>query len=144
MSRINYARVLIGGLVAGLVVNVGETVLNRFVVAEQSQAAMERLGLAPQTGAAMALYLFMGFAMGILIVWLYAAIRPRFGPGPGAATMAGIAGWALFSGLGTLNFLAMGAWPATLLIISLVWGLFEFILAALLGSRFYSEAEAAA
>jgi hypothetical protein len=28
------------------------------------------------------LYIVMDFVVGILTVWLYAAIRPRYGPGP--------------------------------------------------------------
>jgi hypothetical protein len=35
----------------------------------------------------------LNFAAGIWIMWLYAAIRPRYGPGPKTAALAGIAGW---------------------------------------------------
>ena len=31
--------------------------------------------------------------MGLLLVWLYAAIRPRFGPGPRTATYAALVVW---------------------------------------------------
>src|ERR1022692_4260888 len=36
-----------------------------------------------------------GFAAGIIAVWLYAAMRPRFGPGPRTAIRAGAAVWLL-------------------------------------------------
>ena len=31
------------------------------------------------------------FLVGILLIWLYAAIRPRYGAGPGTAVLAGVA-----------------------------------------------------
>lgn len=141
MSKINYQKVLIGGIIAGFVINAGESVLNIVLLGEQSEAAMERLGLAPQGSGAMAIYIFMGFALGLLLVWLYAAIRPRFGPGPRTALMAGVGGWALFSGLNSLNVLAMGAWPAGLIVIGVAWALVELCVAALVGARFYNEPE---
>jgi hypothetical protein len=38
-----------------------------------------------------------GFVQGITTLWLYAAIRPRFGPGPKTAAIAGFAVWFLVS-----------------------------------------------
>jgi len=38
----------------------------------------------------------------VLLVWLYAAIRPRFGPGPATAAKAGVAAWFVGSLLVTL------------------------------------------
>ncbi|MGH9603323.1 MAG: hypothetical protein ACRD24_13145 [Terriglobales bacterium] len=35
----------------------------------------------------------LNFVAGIWIMWLYAAIRPRYGPGPRTAAVAGLAGW---------------------------------------------------
>jgi hypothetical protein len=35
----------------------------------------------------------LNFLAGIWIMWLYAAIRPRYGPGPKTAALAGFAGW---------------------------------------------------
>jgi hypothetical protein len=47
MSRINVGRVLLGGMLAGLVVNVSETVLNVVVVASSMEAALHERNLPP-------------------------------------------------------------------------------------------------
>lgn len=47
MSGINIGRVVLGGLLAGLVLNIGESILNVPILGAQMDAAMESLGLAP-------------------------------------------------------------------------------------------------
>jgi hypothetical protein len=47
------------------------------------------------TSAALVVWILWGFVYGILCVWLYAGIRPRFGPGPGTAAKAGFVAWLL-------------------------------------------------
>lgn len=143
MNRINTGKVIVGGLVAGLVINVGEFILNGLIIGEQSDAAMMALGVEPPSGGAMATWIVIGFAVGILAVWLYAGIRSRYGPGPRTAFLAGLYTWALYGAMPTIGFLAMGMWPADLALIGLSWMLVEFILATIFGARFYSEADAA-
>src|SRR5207249_3963498 len=41
------------------------------------------------------MFLAWGFLVGIFAVWLYAAIRPRYGAGPKTALCAGAAVWGL-------------------------------------------------
>jgi hypothetical protein len=41
----------------------------------------------------MAAHLLWGFVVGIAAIWLYAAIRPRYGPGAATALRAGFAVW---------------------------------------------------
>src|SRR5207249_8900333 len=38
-------------------------------------------------------FILFGFVLGVGCVWLYAAIRPRFGPGVGTAACAGAVVW---------------------------------------------------
>ena len=46
-------------------------------------------------GGALLMFLAWGFLVGIFAVWLYAAIRPRYGAGPKTALCAGAAVWGL-------------------------------------------------
>lgn len=85
------------------------------------------------------MFVALGFVLGVLLVWLYAAIRPRFGPGPKTAAIAGVVVWFLAYFWSTVGFGMMGVFPSRLLVIGLVWGLVELILAALVGGRLYSE-----
>ncbi len=93
MSRINVGRVILGGLLAGLVVNVSETILNVVVVASSMEAALHERNLPPLGIQPIIGFVVMAFLLGIATVWLYAAIRPRFGAGAGTAVIAGVAVW---------------------------------------------------
>ena len=108
----NIGRVIAGGLLAGLIVNIGETILNMVVLADDMQSALEARNLPAMTGAGIGVFVAMAFGLGILMVWLYAAIRPRFGPGPRTAVMAGLAIWLLVYVWGGIGDVVMGFMPA--------------------------------
>ncbi len=93
MSAINTGKVIVGGLLAGLVFNIFDTINGLVIMAEDFRANATRLGLDPaamESGTAMATWITIDFLFGILVIWTYAAIRPRFGPGPKTAAFAGL------------------------------------------------------
>jgi hypothetical protein len=96
---INTKKVVLGGLAAGFVMNVIDFVFNMYVVGARMKAETDAFkpGLADQmnTTSVMVSYIIMDFALGILLVWTYAAIRPRFGPGAKTAVYAAILFWLL-------------------------------------------------
>ena len=139
MSGINTTRVLIGGLVTGLVINIGETLLNAVVLADEMNAITARFNLPPMTGGTIAIFVVLCFMLGILTTWLYAAIRPRFGAGAKTAALAGAAVWFaayLFPGIG---YAAMGFFPSNITALALAWGLIEVLVASVAGAYFYKE-----
>jgi len=82
MSKINMGRVLLGGLAAGVVLDASDGILNSVVLADQWTAYMQSVGKAPAFGGSqIAGFVINGFVLSIALLWLYAAIRPRFGPG---------------------------------------------------------------
>jgi hypothetical protein len=139
MGKINVARVIIGGLLAGLVMNISEFVLNTYVVAEESAALMERFGMPPVGMHQIAVFLLLTFVLGIVMVFIYAAIRPRFGAGAGTAIIAGVTVWivAMFASVADM---VLGILPANLLVLTGVWALVEMIVAAIVGAWVYQEA----
>lgn len=139
MTGINLGRVVAGGLAAGLVINASETLLNTVVVADDMEAMLARFNLPPITAGAITYFVLWGFAIGIVLVWLYAAIRPRYGPGPKTAVCAALAIWfpAYFSS--GASMVAMGLLSTNLAVIGWVWGLIELILASLVGAWLYRE-----
>ena len=139
MTGINVARVVLGGLLAGLVIDMGEFVLNGLLLEADMTAAMARLNLPPVGGSAIATFLVLGFALGIAIVWLYAAIRPRYGAGVKTALCAGAAAWFFAYAYPSIGFAVMGFFPTRLVVIGLVWGLAELMLAAVAGAWLYQE-----
>ena len=139
MGKISVAKVVIGGLLAGLVVNISETVLNLVVVASDMETILRDRNLPPMNNQTIGWFVVLAFALGLLTIWLYAAIRPRFGPGPGTAATAGFAVW-LFAYLypGIANGL-LGMYPMKVNVITLVWGLGEIVIGAIAGAWVYAE-----
>ena len=145
MGQINWGRVLLGGIVAGIIIDVGEFVLHGVVLGTEWRQAMEALGRPLQeTVGNMVFYVLLGFPYGILAVWLYAAIRPRFGAGPTTALYAGFGVWVLGYLLPTLVWVPMELFPGRLVRIALLAGLVEVLVATLAGAWLYKEQAARA
>ena len=139
MSGINTGRVLQGGFLAGLVITIGEFVSN-LLFGDQFNAALETLGRPPIGGGAIAaLSVVLLFALGVLMVWLYAGLRPRFGAGPRTAIITGLVVWVLFSAFPTVGYAVLDLFPTNLLVIGLAWTLVETLLATVAGAWFYRE-----
>ena len=139
MGRINVGRVILGGLLAGLVINISETILNLVVVAKDMEDAFRALNLPPLgTGPIMG-FVASSFVVGIALVFLYAAIRPRFGPGPMTAVIAGGIVWFLAYVYSSFATGMMGLFPAKVLLVATLWGLPEIIIAAVAGAFLYQE-----
>jgi hypothetical protein len=139
MGKINVGRVILGGLLAGLIVNIGEAILNVVVIASQMEAVTQARNVPPVGGSAIAGFVFMCFALGIGIVWLYAAIRPRFGPGAGTAAIAGAAVWLLSFAWSLVSDTLMQFIPTGIVGIALVWSFFEVLLGSIAGAWIYKE-----
>ncbi len=141
MGRINTGRLILGGIVAGILVNISETVLNTVVLKRPWEDAMRALGK-PMTmnSSVMMVWILWGFAYGILCVWLYAAMRPRFGPGAGTAAKAGSVAWMFAGLLPSVGMANMGIVPTSLLVTSGIWTLVESIVVTIVGAWLYREA----
>jgi hypothetical protein len=136
----NYARILLGGLVAGLVLNIGEFLLNGVLLAKQMEQFFSKCGLTPPGSSALIILVALTFLMGILVVFVYASIRPRCGPGPKTAICAGLIGWFCVYFYNNAVGFALGFVPINLFMIALGLGLVEYILGALAGAWLYKEA----
>jgi hypothetical protein len=136
----NYARVLLGGLVAGIVLNIGEFLLNGVLLAKQMEEFFSKCGLTPPGSSALIILVMLTFLMGIFIVYVYAAIRPRYGPGPKTAICAGLIAWFCVYFYNNAVGFALGFVPTNLFVIALAWGLVEYILGAIAGAWVYKEA----
>ena len=142
MGTINWGRVLLGGLAAGLVMNVGEGALHGGILGADAAQQLKAFGLAEtmqpwQLPALVA----VTFVLGIASVWLYAAIRPRYGAGPKTAVCAGLAVWVLshvwsgvYLGAGYASFVT-----PRLALLPVAWGLIEAPLGTLVGAWLYRE-----
>jgi hypothetical protein len=140
MGRIHWGRVAGGGLLAGLLMIIldipfGLLMMDRFQAAmtPAQVAAMRKPGV-------MAAHMGWAFVLGLVLVWIYAAIRPRFGPGPKTALRAAFVVWLLAHVTVSLALATMDYCPDDLMTYSAVWGLVRTAIAGLAGAWIYKEA----
>ena len=91
MGSINVGRVVIGGLAAGVALNIGDFVINNVLLKSMFDAAMQARNIAPESlmsGSVIGQFVALDFVMAMLLVFTYAAIRPRFGAGATTAVIA--------------------------------------------------------
>jgi hypothetical protein len=139
MNRINWGRVIVGGLAAGVVLNLGEWLLHEVILRERMEEAASAMGMELPSGSDIGIFVAMTFVLGILLVWLYAAIRPRYGAGPKAAILAGLFGWILLYLFWLIYNIAWEIFPQDMVTISTIWGFFELPIATLVGAWLYKE-----
>lgn len=139
MGGINLGRVLLGGIVAGVVANAGDWVINTYLLADDMSRMATRLGLDQSAiEASMPTWIVADFLYGILIVFAYAAMRPRFGAGPKTAVIAGVT---LFLAVTVVlaGFQAMGMFEQATFVKNVASALVVTIAASLAGGAVYKE-----
>jgi hypothetical protein len=98
---LNTGKVVAGGLAAGVVLNLIDYVIYTMVLADRVKAEADAFhpGMADSmmSGNAITVYIITDFIFGLLLVWTYAAIRPRFGPGPRTALLVAFLFWILLA-----------------------------------------------
>src|ERR1041385_6550031 len=141
MNNINFGRVLLGGIVAGIVLNIGEWILNGKLLAAQMREFSLRHNFPPEPpGNAIAVAMALTLVMGIVLVLGYACIRTRLGAGVKTAIVAGLFAWfAVYLYCGVVNSVFMGISGGTIVLL-LIWGLVEYCVAAVAGAWLYKEA----
>jgi hypothetical protein len=142
MAAINQGKVLVGGLVAGLIFNVIDMITGFTIMKDDMQAMVDRLHLDPAMMTdpmKMMPWIAIDFMMGILAVWTYAAMRPRFGPGPLTAAKAGITLWLAVS-LIILGFVSMGVFAMDMFVKQSLESLVSVVIGTMAGAAIYKEA----
>lgn len=141
MSGINTGKVITGGLAAGVVMNVIDFLAN-MLLASDFAANTARLGLDPavaESTTAMATWVVVDLLMGVVVVFLYAAMRPRFGAGPRTASVSGIMIWLPVS-LVLYGFATMGMLDAPVYWKATAISLLNALVSANVGGWLYKEA----
>jgi hypothetical protein len=139
MGKINLKGVIIGGLVAGVVLNIIDYILFGVVLKDDMAAAMQAINKPPMASNVILWFVFLDFLYGIFLVWLYAAIRPRFGAGPGTAIKAGLISWVVSGLFHALFEGPMGTMPQNLIVIPTLVALVQQPLAVVVGAKLYTE-----
>jgi len=136
MGGIRWSRVLLCGLLAGVV----WVILGSIVTALLGRdfAALPHNSLGAPTPGFIVLNIALDLLEGISILWIYAAIRPRYGAGAKTAIIAACAWWLIVS-LGDATWCSFGFFPAIAVVPLIIGTLPAVVLATLVGARFYRE-----
>ena len=143
---INTKKVLLGGLVAGVIINIIDFVANSFILGARMKAESDAfkpgMSDAMMAGNAVISYVIMDLVLGFALIWTYAAFRPRFGAGARTATYVAVLFWLLAliftAGYRQMGIMSSGLWWSFAFI-----GLVNFLIAAWAGAAVYSEEGAA-
>ena len=142
MDKINFTRVLIGGIVASVVFVIAELIaeglLNLIIGFNEAEMAREYFPNIMLSGARYQIiniiYLLFSCTTGI---WLYAALRPKFGEGIKTAFIASL--FIIFIiFLYMVNNINMEIFPLKPALISLALSIAEFPVAIITGSAIYN------
>jgi len=139
MGKINLGRVVLGGLVAGVIINLFEFVLNGVILDAQWTELMNSINRPMMGTSEIGYFNIMGFAQGIVAIWAYAAIRPRFGEGPMTAVIAALLMWVTSYVFVDAVPTIMGIFPMSMSLMLVGVGLVEIVAATVAGAYFYKE-----
>lgn len=136
-TSVNRNRLLLAGLLAGLMINVLEFI-GSFLFMEQAQAMLAEHDLALAEGPLLMVFLLLlGFVTGIVLVWLYVGARCVYGPGPATALRVALAAWVLWYVATMVSMYMIGLYALGDVVMGAVWGLVVVCLATLAGAWFY-------
>jgi hypothetical protein len=146
VKPMNESRVLVGGLIAGGVLLAGTLGLGRIIASYIVMANFAYVSPGNVPVSRLVWFVAGHFVIGLGLVWLYAAMRPRFGAGPMTAVRAGVAAWLIAIAVPAWFQLLLGtARPAiaggTMLSMTVVSGVL-FTFATLAGAWAYRESPA--
>jgi hypothetical protein len=142
MGGINLGKVIVGGGVAGLVINVGQSIVHMFLFAEQSAAMTEAMGLAEPSGGQIGIYWVLGFVTGLVMIFVYAGFRPRCGAGVNTALLTGGVTFVLAELIPALFYTVSGAFAFGDYLPFLISTLVILLVSSVAGAALYTEGDA--
>lgn len=140
MGRINVGRLLLAGIVAGIVSDALGYLVDGILLEPRWTDGMLALGHSEFSPTQWIWFNLLGILGGIVLIWIYAAIRPRFGAGVGTALMAGLAVWVVGSLIPNLSFMWFGGlFSKHLTAFTTAGALGEILIGAVAGAALYKE-----
>ncbi len=142
MGKINAGRVIIGGIIAGIICFFGDGVVHGVLLQPRWVEVMKALGRSGTGDVGQrdfGYFLVYDLLKGLLAVWIYAAARPRFGPGPATALLAALMLWLLVIPIPVIGLLPMRFFNAEFAILWSLYGLVPIVIGTLVGAWLYRE-----
>lgn len=139
MSAIQGRPLLLGGLLAGLIINVMEMVGALFFMEDLQRMAREHDLVLNESPLLMGFFVVFGFVTGILVTWLYACARTAYRPGPATAVRVVLAVWLLWYVAVNSVQVMFGLYTWGQFALGVSWGLVEILVAVQAGAWLYDR-----
>lgn len=141
MPKINYPRLILGGLIAAVIMFVTDGFFHEQIVKADWHAVYANLRATEPAPHGLSLVYFAIFELGrgMITLVLYVTLRPFCGAGPKTAVCAAIAGWVAFSLTGPAQFIPLGFFSNALWIKVGAFHLITSIVATLAGAALYKD-----
>ena len=138
----NIGRAIAAGLLAGLVLNIGEAALHGALFADATAAAMKNLGHeTAASGSNTVQLVLITFVQGLAGMWLYAAVQPGWKAGIATAIGVGLVLWVLSAVYSAIYLRAgfAGLMPAGVVWGPVAWELMLYPIAIAAGTFVHKE-----
>jgi hypothetical protein len=139
---INWKRAVLGGLAAGFLYDLFEILLSPFIAGKQYEAELNAIRHTPPSVAGYIFFICWGFVIGVVAICLYAAVRPRLGPGPRTAARVAIALWLVGDLMPQLGQAFMGIFSLGLMLRFTLQQLIFILATTIFGAWVYREGDA--
>lgn len=141
MGKINVGRLILGGIVAGIVGDILDIPVDGVWLSKTWSDQLSALGHSGYSANQIILFDLAGIVVGLAAIWIYAGIRPRFGAGVKTAVYAGIATWVLAFVVPNFAFMwASHLFSGSLTVYTTLGALVECVVGAIAGAALYKEA----
>jgi hypothetical protein len=144
MGKINYGRVIVGGIVGGILAASLDWFFNGVLLGQRwddTVTALNHPGAFTASPVTFLVGLYLIFIVGnTLIMWLYAAVRPRLGAGMRTAVYVGLVTWVFGFVLPNTSWALIGLFGRRLLFYNTLAGIVEVVVGAVVGAALYKEA----
>jgi len=134
-------RAALGAIVAAIILFVAGGLIHGAILGSEWEAWQKAghlpLMLSRETG--MVLWAIVSLVNGVVALWIYVGIRPRFGAGAKTAATAGFLLWLAASFGPALGQVALGNVPTRIIVVGCVGFLLAYVVAAVAGAYFYKE-----
>lgn len=140
MGKMNFRRWLLAGLVAGVIMDILGFFIDGLWLKGAWQAGMQSLGVSGFAPSVWEWSNVLGVVNGLLAMWVYVGIRPRFGAGLNTAFKAAIVVWFIGSLIPNLVFMVFGGLFSHQLAAYVTLGAFvQTVVGVIAGAATYKE-----
>lgn len=142
MSKINWSRLIIGGVVATIILFMTDGVLHEHLLHPYWEIVYDALGAreaTPGHGVAIMYFLVFELGRGFLAILLYVLMRSFTGAGAKTAVMSAVVAWLAFSVAGPAQFIPLGFYSKHLWLFAAGAQLVTSVAANLLAAWLYKD-----